>query len=688
MEITRTHIIRGHNTWSENHHELFAATLSLAVFRQGEEKKLLEAAKKQIPGLPELSGVEDLAAELLKHLQKKAGWPEGFVTAVKDENNGIMLVFSFRDDAAAHFAAKAVSWIIKGIFRDEPEDIRELAKELAQTRSRIGPTAAYLLNEVKRRKIPFCHTEAGSLITIGHGSKQKKLRTAVADTTSGLGMELAGDKEETKDILQAAHLPVPKGIIVYSKEELSERFGEVRPPVVVKPLDGNHGRGVTTNIRTLEGALFGYEVAERISDTVIVEEFIPGDDYRFLVIDYQLVAVAKRVPAHVVGDGKSTIQQLIDTENKNPDRGKRAEHVLALIQVDKITERILADNKLTLDTVLKKGEMLKLKDTANISAGGTAEDVTDFVHPENKFMAEHIARMFKLNICGIDIVTTSVETPITRETGGIIEVNAGPGLRMHSDPQKGKSRNVAEAVVRMLFSDKASAEIPVIAYFGGKENARSICLTAEIAGNAKLRTGVSTSGKVFIQGHLISEGIEDDHSNGQDVLFDPLVDYAVLACSAESIHRSGLCFDSCMVALFSDKHLMGGKNESKIKAALALADSISNVGHIVLDADCDLLNEFLGRTSKIALYSRNMNRHISRHIEAGGMAALIEDDQVIICRDGLKIKLLKLEQLSPALSDCDPAELLPAILAALLSGLEYEAIIGTLREYQNKYMTV
>jgi cyanophycin synthetase len=521
-------------------------------------------------------------------------------------------------------------------------------------------------------------------VRLGYGMKQKMLRTAITGNTSGLGMEIAGHKEETKELLEEAHLPIPRGITVYSEEELRERIGEVKFPLVVKPLDGNHGRGVTTDINSLEDAVYGYQRASKVSSGVIVEEFVKGEDYRMLVIDFKLAAVTKRTPASVTGDGFSTISQLVDRENKNPDRGKD-DDVLAAIKIDEVTQKILRDKNLSLDSVLPPGKTLALKETANISAGGTATDVTESIHPANKFMAERIARLFNLDICGIDIVASAVDVPLTRDTGAIIEVNAGPGLRMHSNPQKGEARDVAGLVLDMLFPVTASAFIPVVAIAGCAGDNFMARFITHLARHAGYKPGSTSREGLYIMEHCVIHGNSSDYWSGQDLLFDPDIDFAVLVCGWNGILKSGLSFDLCDVSIIADTaESTAQADDVNIRdfgnrMEKLLVDCTKQTGHLILNADDEQVYNLLNRAkSEVALFSTDRNNpNIRQHCRDGGLAAVMDKNAIWICKGEKMISMGEIHHAmlsSENRSDTVIKYTLPSVLTAVICGFHTDTI--------------
>ncbi|MCW3070615.1 MAG: cyanophycin synthetase [Bacteroidetes bacterium] len=679
FEITETKVMRGPNQWSDQHTQLIVLKL-----KTGSSVKagLLKEINGMFPEVhPNESPVNEIAEAfriIAIGLQRRAGMNVEFGSIAATAKPEIFrILFSYEYEAAGKHAAASALKMLEAIATGQPAGLDECIEELHEIRSDedMGATTSFILHEAISRGIPYKRFDNGSLITLGYGRKQKKMRTALVDSTSGIGIELAGDKEETKKMLEEAKLPVPKGVIVYDEEELLSEIKNMQFPLVTKPLDGNHGRGVTTEINSIEKALHGLKIAQKISKAVIVEEFIRGEDHRFLVINYKLVAVAKRTPAHVKGDGKSTVQQLIDNENEHPDRGSSQEHPLAQIKVDDITKKLLAEKSLTLESILPEGETVYLKEIANISAGGTSTDVTDIVHPENIFMAEHIAKLFSLNICGIDILTTDVSVPLTKQTGAIIEVNAGPGIRMHTNPTIGIPRNVAKPIIDMLFPDN-DTRIPLIAITGTNGKTTTTRLTAHILKETGKTVGYTTTEGIYIDDHIIENGDCTGSQSAQTILFDPTVDIAVLECARGGIIRAGLGFDSCDISIVtnvSDDHL-GTKDietlEELAKVKLVVAKSTKKDGYAILNADDDLVYDMQQYTNcKIALFSMDENSpRIKAHCESGGVAAVIGEGYLTVYNGEWKTRIAPIESI-PLSFEGRAEFMIQNILAATLAAM-------------------
>lgn len=706
MKIISTQVMRGPNIWSKRKQHLIVLKADLGKLRDypgPQQAQLLKQLVKSLPSLKEKlhpeapmhTDIPQMIRHVATELQELAGMSSDYgKTEPAGDKGEYYIVFSYEVEKAGLYAGHAAIEILSCLVRQEPVNTERYITELERLKEKyaLGPTSAYILEEVKRRGIPFKRFPDTSLITLGYGCRQKMIRTAVADSTSGLGIEMAGDKEETKRILADAGVPVPRGLLVSDEEELKSSLSTMRFPLVTKPLDGNQGRGVTTHIHNLEQALFGFRMAKKISDTVIVEEFVDGSDYRFLVIDYKLVAVSKRTPAMVTGNGRFTVRELIEEANRDPQRGHTAAHVLAPIKVDEITQKILSEKQLTLDSVLPAGEDLYLKETANISGGGTATDVTDEVHPFNVFMAERIARLFKLDICGIDLMHTDVGIPLTRETGAVIEVNAGPGLRMHTNPQHGKARDVASPIIDMLFPSYDSFRIPVVAVTGTNGKTTTTRLVAHLAKQAGYRVGYTTTEGVYIQGHLLIAGDCTGPVSAHAVLFDPTVNFAVLECARGGILRSGLGFDSCDISIVtnvSEDHLgLGGIHTLEEMAEVKSVVPKSTVagGHAILNADDDLVfNMHHELQCRIALFSTDpSNRRIRQHIDNGGLAALAENGRFVLWHQQRKIvvdEVAKVPLTMGGKAGHMIKNILPAMLAAFIQGIHIENIRAGLRMF-------
>ncbi len=448
--------------------------------------------------------IEHVALEL----QTLAGMPVDFGRTRASSKPGVYrVVFEYHHEQAGRYAARAAVRLVESLIdrgyyparelEIDLEDLRELKAEAS-----LGVTTEALVKEATARNIPWVELPARRVVQLGHGVYQTRVQAAQSNNTGILGIEMAGDKEATITMLRSANIPVPKGEVIYHRDDLRDAINAIGGyPIVVKPLDGNHGRGITLNITSFYDAKDAYFLAERESKSgaVMVERFYQGRDFRVLVVNGKVIAVAERVPAHVVGDGKSTIAELIDETNKDPRRGNGHDNVLTRITVDAQSEQLLEQQGYTLSSVLDRDEICYLKATANLSTGGIAIDRTDEIHPENVWLAQRAAKIIGLDIAGIDITSPAIDRPLRDVDGVIVEVNAAPGLRMHLEPSEGKPRNVAAPILDMLYPPGRPSRIPIIATTGTNGKTTTTRLIAHLFRQTGQTVGYTTTDGTYIE---------------------------------------------------------------------------------------------------------------------------------------------------------------------------------------------
>jgi cyanophycin synthetase len=626
--------------------------------------------------------IEHIALEI----QTLAGMDVGFGrTRGTGEHGKYFVVFSYMEEKAGIYAAKASVRLAQALIDGEEYDLQEDIQNMREIREdeRLGPSTGSIVEEAAARGIPWIRLNRHSLVMLGYGVNQKRIQATVSSNTSNIAVEIACDKEETKNLLDAAAIPVPKGMIIYDEEDLHSAIKRIGFPIVLKPVNGNHGRGATINISNIEDAKVALQAAKKVSRAVVCERFITGFDFRLLIIDYKLVAAAKRTPASVVGNGKNTIQQLIDDVNTDPRRGYGHEKVLTAIKVDDMTLNILRDKNYSLETVLPEGEVLYLKSTANLSTGGTATDITDHVHPYNIFMAERIARIVGLDICGIDIMAPDIETPINENGGAILEVNAAPGFRMHIAPTEGLPRNVAEPVIDMLFPPGTSARIPIISITGTNGKTTTTRLTAHLVKTMGHKVGFTTTDGVYIQNRMLMSGDCTGPVSAEFVLKDPTVDFAVLETARGGILRAGLGFSECDTAIVTNiaaDHLgLKGINtlEDMARVKSVVPRSVKKTGYAILNADDDLVYAMKEEMEcNIALFSLDeKNPRVIKHCNEGGLAAVVENGYVTICKGNWKIRVDKVINIPLTFSGkavFNIQNILPAVIAGFVHGFKIE----------------
>ncbi len=677
MEILEIRTLRGPNYWSGYWKKLIIMRLDIGDFEDRPSDKIDGFYGRMNEVLPSLLthgcsyGEEGgflrrvqegtWAGHIIEHialeLQTLAGMDTGYGRTRETDERGIYnVVFSYHEEEVGRFAAKAAVRLFLELSEGKPTDeikaeVAEAIQRMREIREdvRFGPSTGSLVEEAESRGIPYIRLNDQSLVQLGYGVHQKRIQATTTANTNMIAVDIAGNKHATKTLLGDMGIPVPKGYRIREEEELEATLERVGFPVVIKPLDGNHGKGATVGVQSLEEAKVAWEKAKEYSRWVIVEKQLVGADFRALVVNNRLIAVAKRVPAHVVGDGKQTIQELIDETNSDPRRGYGHENVLTEIDVDSQTMRCIKNAGYDLESILPKGEVLYLKTTANISTGGTAIDVTDEVHPENVFLFERIARIIGLDVAGVDIIAENVSEPLHESGGGIIEVNAAPGFRMHLAPSEGIGRNVAEHVLDMLFPAGAQSRIPIFAITGTNGKTTTTRLIAHILKGTGRTVGFTTTDGTYIQNQQIVRGDNTGPVSAQLVLKDPTVDVAVLETARGGIIRSGLGFDHCDIGVVLNvaaDHL-GMKDvntlEDLARVKSVIPRSVSKSGFAVLNAEDPLVYKMKELVDgKVVCFSMDENNPtIKRRAERGRISCVYENGYVTILKGKWKVRVEK-----------------------------------------------
>jgi cyanophycin synthetase len=628
-------------------------------------------------------------------IQSLAGMDCGFGRTRSTDKEGVYhVVIAYQDEEAGLYAIQAGVRIAEALINNQSYGLEADIQALRDIRIKNfpGPSTASILEEAQRRNVPILTLSQDGLYQLGYGARQKRIRASMGSTTSCIAVDVAGDKDETKYLLEAAGIPVPKGTLISSEAELPEAIRSIEFPIVIKPLDGHQGKGITVGIKNLEEAKEAFRVAQEQSDDVIIEQCIGGYDFRLLVVNYKFVAAAWRRAAAVTGDGQSTIQQLIDLQNSDPRRGSGHENTLTQIKVDAITLSILQEKGLTPDSVLPQGEILYLKRTANLSTGGTATDITDKVHPANKRLAERIARTIGLDICGIDIAAPDLDTPLMTNKGAVLEVNAAPGLRMHLAPSDGQARNVAAPILDMLFPQEVSPRIPIVAVTGTNGKTTVSRLIAHMATTAGYQVGFTTTDGIYIGGELVDPGDNTGPLSAQIVLKDSSVDFAVLECARGGLLRSGLGFDRCDIGIVTNvaaDHLgLGGIHtvEQMAKVKAVIPESVHADGHALLNADDDLVYAMREKLScAIAYFSLDsQSLRIQAHCQAGGLAAVLDNGMVTIYNGSNRLEILPVEDIPLTFNGTARymiQNVLPAVLTGFINRFSIEEIRQALQTF-------
>ena len=567
MNISRIRALRGPNLWSRNTAiecivhctEQECDFTQIAHFETRVRARFPAIGSLQAQGMDNLLSIGHVLESAALALQAQAGCPVTFSrTHATVEANTFQVVVEYTEEAVGRRAIELADALVQAALNDTPFDAPAAIAELRELdeHERMGPSTQSIVDAAVARGIPFKRLTAGSLVQLGWGSKARKFQAAEVDQTSSVAEAIAQDKDLTKRLLHAAGVPVPLGRPVVDVQDAWAVAQEVGLadgwPVVVKPQDGNQGKGVTVNITTRPQLEAAYATALAYGSQVMVERFLPGHDFRLLVVGNQLVAAARRDPPQVLGDGVHSVAQLVEQVNQDPRRGSGHGTALTKIRLDDIALGRLASEGLTPDSIPAQGQRVVLRNNANLSTGGSATDVTDDVHPTIAARAIEAAASIGLHICGVDVIAESMLKPLEAQGGGIVEVNAAPGLRMHLAPSFGKARNVGQPMVDLLFPAHDDGRIPVVAVTGTNGKTTTTRLIAHIFAAQGLRVGMTNTDGVYVAGRQIDSGDCSGPKSARNVLAHPEVDAAVLECARGGVLREGLGFDRCQVAVVTN----------------------------------------------------------------------------------------------------------------------------------------
>ncbi|HZE43047.1 MAG TPA: cyanophycin synthetase, partial [Steroidobacteraceae bacterium] len=510
------------------------------------------------------------------------------------------------------------------------QEARDEFIRFAQRRA-LGPSTSSLVRAAEHRGIPWLRLNDQSLVQLGHGKYQQRIQATVTSSTSHIAVELASDKEETNKILASLGLPVPKQELVQSEAQAIRAARRIGFPIVTKPYNGNHGRGISIRLTTDEEVAHGYTAAREHARSVIVETFLEGDDHRLLVVNGDLVAATRRTPGHVVGDGVHTIAQLVDIVNQDPRRGVGHEKVLTRLELDAQAQKMLGQANLKSESVAANGQVVLLRSTANLSTGGTATDVTDVIHPDNREMAERAVRAIGLDVGGVDFLSKDITESYRTIGGGICEVNAAPGFRMHVAPSEGTPRDVAAPVIDMLFPAGASFRVPIAAITGTNGKTTTARMLAHITKMAGYTPGMTTTDGVYIDGQRTVQGDMTGPVSARMVLADPQIDIAVLETARGGLLRAGMGVNEVNVGgvLNVQADHLGLKGIDTLEQLSELKRIVVEVATdcAVLNADDPLVLKMAGHTQAKNICYVTMNPHhalVREHIRAGGRACALE----------------------------------------------------------------
>ena len=577
-------------------------------------------------------------------------------------------------------------------------EARDQYIRFAQRRA-LGPSTVALVRAAERRGIPWLRLNDQSLVQLGHGKYQQRIQATVTGRTPHISVELASDKEETNKILAGLGLPVPQQELVQSETQAVRAARRIGFPVVTKPYNGNHGRGISIRLTSEEEVAHGYNVAREHSRSVVIESFVEGDDHRLLVVNGELVAATRRTPGHVVGDGEHSVAQLIDIVNQDPRRGVGHEKVLTRLELDAQAHKMLERAGLTADTVPEKGRTVYLRSTANLSTGGTATDVTDVIHPDNREMAERAVRAIGLDVGGVDFLSKNITESYRAVGGGICEVNAAPGFRMHVAPSEGTARDVAEPVIDMLFPPGTPARVPIAAITGTNGKTTTARMLAHITKMAGYTPGLTTTDGVYIDGQRTVSGDMTGPVSARMVLADPQIDIAVLETARGGLLRAGMGVNEVNVGavLNVQPDHLGLKGIETLEQLAEVKRIVVEVASdcAVLNADDPLVLKMSGYTeAKHICYVTLNPQHplVREHVRAGGRACALEagvnGQMITLYEKGAHIPLLWTHLIPATLEGRATHNVQNAMFAAATAfslGIKLEAIRQGLRTFDSTF---
>ena len=704
MEVTRIRALRGPNLWSRR------TVIEAIVACQGNEnatEKLpgFEAAlRARFPAIGELHPIvlgQPLSlAHVLENaalaLQAQAGCQVIFGHTSQTVEDGVyQVVVQYSEEAVGRLAVELARQLIEAALDGTPFDAHDAIARLRDVdeSERLGPSTGSIVDAAVARNIPYRRLTRGSLVQFGWGVKQRRIQAAEVDSTSGVAESIAQDKELTKQLLNAAGVPVPLGRPVGDVDDAWAAAQEIGLPVVVKPQDGNQGKGVTVNITTREQLAAAHASAAHYGE-VMVEKFLPGFDFRMLVVGDKLVAAARRDPPQVIGDGTSSVRQLIDVVNQDPRRGEGHSTSLTKIRLDDIAIGRLEAQGLTPDSVPARGQRVVLRSNANLSTGGSATDVTDTVHPEVAARAVDAAQMVGLHICGVDLVCENVIRPLEEQHGGVVEVNAAPGLRMHISPSFGRGRPVGEAVMDTLYAPGDDGRIPIVAVTGTNGKTTTARLVNHLLASSGLVTGMTNTDGVWINGHQTDSGDCSGPKSARNVLLHPEVEAAVFEVARGGVLREGLGFDRCQVAVVtnigSGDHLGLNYITSVEDLAVLKRVVVRNVaadGFAVLNAaDPNVASMAASCPGSVIFFSADRHHPVMATHRAQGKRTVYVDGDALVAAEGSWRERLPFSGVPITRHGTLPFQVenvMAAVAAAWAVGLDWDTIRSGLASFLN-----
>ncbi|MCW5655719.1 cyanophycin synthetase [Hydrogenophaga sp.] len=706
MDVSRIRPLRGPNLWSR--HTCIEAVVTCEPqerdLRQmpGFERRLRELFPAVGPlqtGNPqEPLSMAHVLKDAVLALQAQAGCPVTFSRLARTPETGVsQVVVQYSEEVVGRLAFDLARELLEAAGAAEPKAF-DVDEAIARLRSldeevRLGPSTGCIVDAAVARNIPYRRLTAGSLVQLGWGSRQRRIWAAEIDSTSAVSESIAQDKDLTKALLSAAGVPVPEGRPVRDIEDAWAAAQEIGLPVVVKPQDGNQGKGVTVNIVSRKHLELGYRAAAEYGD-VMVEKYLPGSDFRLLVVGDRVVAASRRDPPHVIGDGEHTVRELVDAVNADPRRGDGHATSLTKIRFDDIALARLSVQGLSPESVPEMGRRVVLRNNANLSTGGTATDVTDDLHPDVAARAVAAAQTVGLHICGVDVVCESVHVPLEKQHGGVVEVNAAPGLRMHLSPSYGKSRAVGEAVVSHMFEPEDDGRIPVVAVTGTNGKTTTTRLIAHLMATSGMCVGMTNTDGVYVDGRQIDSGDCSGPRSARNVLMHPDVEAAVLETARGGMLREGLGFDQCQVAVVTNvgagdhlglNYITTVEDLAVLKRVIVM--NVAPTGHAVLNAADPIVAAMAPKCPGGVVFFAQDHDHpvLAAHRVQGKRTICIDGDRILVTEGSwrVQIPLQGVPITRGGTIGFQKDNVMAAIGAAWCAGLDWDTIARGLATFSN-----
>ncbi|MDQ3232935.1 MAG: cyanophycin synthetase, partial [Pseudobdellovibrionaceae bacterium] len=722
MNIVHVHPVRGPNVFTNR--PIMSMKLDLGAYADVESKEcpeFIERLPALLPGLHthrcsrgHAGGFVERLYEgtyfghIIEHvaleLSEPAGRNASYGKTVYAGSPGVYrVVIECEIEQFSEFLLRTAVDLVKALLHGDSYPLAEKLEE-GQAIVRdyaLGPSTQSIADAAKRRGIPVQRLNDGNLLQLGYGKYRKYVQATEGWTTRAIAVDIACDKALTKQFLRDAHIPVPAGAVVRSLHEALQTLRDFSPPLVVKPLDGRQGKGVSLNVMTPEDMVKAFvHASEYGSSSIVIEEMLQGHDYRVLVVNGKMVAASQRVPPRVMGDGLHTISELVAIENQNPLRGEGHEKPLTQIICDGIALDCLKRQGYDLYSVPAEGTVVWMRESHNLSTGGTARDVTDLVHPQTKRVCERAAEAIGLDICGIDLIATDIALPLTRQNG-IIELNAAPGIRMHLYPSEGQPRDVGKAIVDMLFPDDHQGRIPIIAVTGTNGKTTTSRMIGQIFTTQGKTVGRTHTGGIWVGHDMITKGDTTGPRSARSVLSNPSVDIAVLECARGGLMREGLGYDWSDVGVITNiqrDHFGqdGIEDEDDILHVKSLiADRVKAGGTVVLNAADPYLIKiqdhprFQKLSRHIAYFALDADNPVIRqHLRQGGTAYYVKRNWVIEARgpgvdEARMVNLADLPSTWGGQAGFQVENVMASVAAARSLGVSRETIDQALREFRS-----